>query len=120
MLNKNIPLSLAVIILTTSFCLGQGLKRKMADTYFTQMEYYKAAPIYDELAKTSVKKKTNDDVLIRRAAQSFGSISDYKRSEYWYSTLVDMSKANDDDMLNYIKTLLYNKNYPKAQQVING
>src|SRR5688572_25837728 len=119
MSRKYIIITFLVGMFTVASSNAQGLKRKMADQYFKLMEYYRAAPIYDELAKTTVKKNVNDDQVIRRAAECFKSISDYGRSAFWYSKLVEISKATDEDQLSYIKVLLYNKNYEKAKEFMH-
>lgn len=118
MIKSKIILVLLVGLMSTSFVGAQGLKRKMADQYFDLMEYYKAAPIYDELANSAIKKNQQDDQLFRRAAISNQSIYNYKKSVDWYSKLVEMNQANDDDWLNYIRVLHYTRNYDKVKEIV--
>jgi outer membrane protein OmpA-like peptidoglycan-associated protein/tetratricopeptide (TPR) repeat protein len=103
-----------------SFALhAQGLKRKMADDYFKAFEYYKAAPIYEEIANKSIKQNTNDYEVLKRTAESYYKINNFKKSSYWYAKIAENSSATEEDLLNYIKTLLYTNDYQKARDYIN-
>lgn len=111
-------IALAGLLFCSSTLFSQGLKRKMADQYFDIMEYYKAAPIYNELAIAAVKKNQPDDQLFRRAAISNQSTYNYQKSVDWYGKLVEMNQASDEDWLNYIRVLHYTKNYDKVKEIV--
>lgn len=100
---------------------AQSYKQVLAEKYFANMEYDKAAPMFDELAVTVTKgkSKTRDNNLLRRAAEVHLLISRYDRAAYWYEKLCATSDATDEDRMDYVKVLVMNQNYDEALQVMN-
>jgi len=97
---------------------SQGMKRKMADDYFSQLEYDKAAPIYDELATANVKGKRNDITEIKRAAESYFMSVKYDKAEKWYVELEKKGGMNEEDYLNYFQVLCFNQKQNDAFKVM--
>eukprot|EP01038_Epipyxis_sp_PR26KG_P003138 gene3138-4451_t len=87
----------------------------MAARYFGYLDFSKAAPIYNELAKTAVKKakkgKTADWDMVRKAAQSNYYMRDYAKATDWYAELVAGRAAQKEDYLQYFEALRYTGNY---------
>lgn len=108
------------IELSITLIHAQGMRRKLADDYFDQLEFSKAAPIYDELAKMNLKGKRSDNQEIRRAAESFMKSVQYAKAEEWYKTLEVRGGMNEEDYMNYFQVLCLNQKYAEAQQVIGN
>jgi len=96
---------------------AQGLKRHMADQYYNQLDYSKAAPIYDELAMLTVKGKKQDWKAVRLAAESNLRSNHFAKAQDWYEELEKGSQLTDDDYINYIDVLRLNGNYAKADEL---
>lgn len=94
---------------------AQGLKRHIADQYFKQLDYSRAAPIYDELAQLTVKGKKKSWDEVRLAAQSNMHSQNYKQAEYWYAQMDKGGQLTDDDALHYIEVLRSNEKYDDAR-----
>ncbi|MCX7744695.1 MAG: OmpA family protein [Flavobacteriales bacterium] len=108
------------LILSISLIQAQGMRRKMADEYFDQLEFSKAAPIYDELAKMNLKGKRSDNQEIRRAAESFMKSVQYAKAEEWYKVLDAKGAMNEEDYMNYFQVQCLNQKYAEAQQIIES
>lgn len=110
MIKKFQKISLVFIIALISFNgLGQ-FKQKVADKYYDQLAFFKAVELYEDLAK----KKKATDYQVRRTADCYRLIGDYKNSEKWYEKLVSMSGVKDDDRYNYALMLKSNEKYAEA------
>jgi outer membrane protein OmpA-like peptidoglycan-associated protein len=97
---------------------AQGLKRHMADQYFEQLDYSKAAPIYDEIALLTVKGKKQDWNAVRLAAESNLRSNHFAKAEQWYAELEKSGQMTDEDYLRYISVLRRNGHYDKAGELI--
>ena len=117
---KKIIVFAVFVGLSVSLTQAQGMRRKMADEYFDQLEFSKAAPIYDELAKMNLKGKRSDNQEIRRAAESFMKSVQYAKAEEWYKALDTKGAMNEEDYMNYFQVLCLNQKYTEAQNVIGS
>lgn len=94
--------------------LSAQFKLKMANKYYDQLAYPRAAELYQDLAESDKAKAYE----IRRTAECYRLIEDYKNAEYWYATLVDHQMAKNDDYYHYAQTLKSNGNYDLANQMM--
>lgn len=107
-------------------CLGfaQAVRKNIAARYFGYLDFSKAAPIYDELAKQSTKKgekgKSVDWDMIRKAAQSNYYLRQYTASAAWYGKLVQGKAALKADYLQYFEALRYTGNYSSAATFLDS
>lgn len=96
----------------------------MADKYYGYLYYAKAAPIYDELANSAVKKskkgKAVDWEMVRRAAQTNYYIRNYAKAAQWYGSLSDGKVATKDDYMMYFEALRYIGNYNQASVFLDS
>lgn len=110
--------TLFILLLVPSLGFAQNVRKNMAARYFGYLDFSKAAPIYDELAKTAVKKaqkgKTADWEMVRKAAQSSYYMRDYAKSSAWYAQLVAGRAAQKEDYQQYFEVLRYTGNYNLA------
>lgn len=124
-MKKNIFIQLLFIgIIGANLSLSaQGMKRKIADKYFSNLDYYKASLIYDELAKKNLKdlqfKKAELNVeLIRRAAESNFYASNFNQAKKWYSRLDEENYLSEEDYLKFIDVLSLNREYSKVDAIV--
>lgn len=100
-------------ILSASLSNAQGLKEKIADKKFTNLEYFEASEIYAELAGG---KKPKMKYYVR-AGESNLKVGDYKKAEAFYGQAYNNQGMTDKDYYNYYQVLKYNGNYKKANEV---
>lgn len=91
-------------------CFSQSFKQKVADKYYNQLAFEKAAPLYAELA---TKNNTSTDVL-RKAATSYRLLSKSLDAEIMYSKLILKPDATNSDVYNYAQVLRLNGKYKEA------
>jgi outer membrane protein OmpA-like peptidoglycan-associated protein/5-hydroxyisourate hydrolase-like protein (transthyretin family) len=100
-----------VIIISLFTISGQSqMKQKVADRLYNELAYYKAVELYEDLAKKS--KATA--YQIRRTAECYKELGDFKSSEKWYGKLVGNNEAAADDFYNYAQSLKSNEKYTEA------
>lgn len=112
-MKKNIPVWFCVLLLPFVPLRGQGVRQDMADTYFRNMDYYKAAPIYAELARKSVRRHSGYE-NIRRAALCYRNNFELDKAEYFYRQLQSESQLNGSDSLALISILRMQGKYEEA------
>lgn len=118
-------LNTALIVLLFVVCAsGQGAKKNLADNYFSYLDYFKAAPVYDELAKQAAKLaekgKAADWEAVRRAAQCNFYIRNYAKSVKWFDILDKAKSASKDDYIMYFEALRYTADYNKARVFLDS
>jgi len=115
---------LTVLVLFPALLSAQNVRKNIADTYFGYLSYAKAAPIYEELAKSSVKKskrgKPVDWEMVRRAAESNFYTRNYAKAVYWYDVLAVGKAATKEDYMMYFESLRYIGNYTKANTFLDS
>jgi len=107
------------LIPTLIFCFGLNaqLKQKSADDYFKLEQYYKAAPIYEELSNKSIKKNQANSENIRRTAQAYSFINKQNKSADFYALLNQQNELTEQDYLDYIQVLRILRRYPMASEL---
>jgi len=99
-------------------CLySQGLTKKMADKYYNDLSFAKASDYYSDLVK--VKNPTEDN--LRKLANCYYNLQDYKNAEITFKRLSDLfpSSLTEQDILFYFQCLKYNQNYSQSEIVLN-
>lgn len=109
---KTLFITLSALFLSTS-AISQGLKEKIADKKFTNLEYASASEIYAELASGKQPKMK----YYVRAGESNLKIGDYKKAEAFYGQAFMNQGMTDKDYFNYYQVLKYNGSYKKANEV---
>ncbi|PKR80167.1 hypothetical protein CW751_10905 [Brumimicrobium salinarum] len=104
-------------VLYFSIGLNAQLKQKNADQYFELEQYYKAAPIYEELSNKGIKKNNVNWKNIRKAAQAFSYLNKNNKSAEFYEMLNQNNQLVEQDYLDYILVLRQLKRYPRAAEI---
>ncbi len=102
-----------ITLFVTSVCFGQGLKEKIADKKFTNLEFAAASEIYEELAGSKQPKMK----YYVRAGESNLKTGNYKKAETFYNQAFLNQGMTDKDYYNYYQVLKYNGKYQKANEV---
>lgn len=112
---------LILLFCTLSFFSFGQLKQTLADKHFENLEYFKAAPMYGELADKFIRKNKGAVQSIRRAAISYAKIFDFKRSIHYDAILHASHKMakTEEDWLRYIHSLRITAQYERAELLIN-
>lgn len=107
---------LSTIFLLQSISFGQ-MKANLAEKHFTNLEYYKAAPIYKELADKYLKKKKGSLDYVLKTAISKGKIYDFKTSNYYFDLYIKNSTTplTEEIYLSYINQLRIEKKYAASK-----
>jgi outer membrane protein OmpA-like peptidoglycan-associated protein len=121
---KRILNTILVSLFIVIYASGQGAKRNLADNYFSYLDYFKAAPIYDELAKQAAKRaekgKAADWEAVRRAAKCNFYIRNYAKSVAWFDVLDKAKAASREDYMMYFDALRYTAQYNKARVFLDS
>lgn len=111
-----------IISLLTAIVMLQGsafaqMKAKLAEKHYSNLEYYKAAPIYKELADKYLKKKKGSTDYILKTAISKGKIYDFQTSNYYFDLYLKNSTTpiSEEHYLNYINQLRIEENYSESR-----
>lgn len=86
------------------------MKQKVADRLYDELAYFKAVELYEDLAKRS--KATS--YQIRRTAECYRELDNFKNAETWYEKLVASPDVTADDYYHYAQTLKSNEKYREA------
>src|SRR5690554_71567 len=107
------------LIPTLIICFGLNaqLKQKNADDYYNLEQYYKAAPIYEELSNKSIKKNQANWENIRRTAQTFQYINKQTKSADYYAILNKNEQLTEQDYIDYIQVLRTLRRYPQSSEL---
>lgn len=116
MFNRILPILLVFFISVNGY--SQAKQRK-ADNHFAKLEYFYAAPIYSELAKSTIsgKGKVNWE-NVRRAAISNKNIFQYNKARYYYSKLHETNRLTEEDYVEYIDLLRVIGKYDVAEDLL--
>lgn len=114
------------ILTLTLFCIFfnvngfSQLKQRVADKHYSNLEYYKASGMYEELANKFIKKGKGNVENIRRAAICNARIFRYNESLQFDQILYSKYNSQDyteADMLRYIHSLRITGQYDKASEL---
>lgn len=93
------------------------LKQKLADELFEQETYYKAVPMYVELAKKDLKKQTGNYENVRKLAQAYTKLMEYQKAANQYAILQTAEQLSEQDYVEYISVLRILRQYPFASDL---
>jgi len=105
-----------IILMITSFGFGQLQKSKTelkGDKLYFIFAYHEAIKKYE---RTEKKKDTLTSEGIRKLADSYFKIGDYKNSEIRYAELVKKTEATGDDFFAYANILKTNGKYGDSEK----
>ncbi len=100
-------------MLVVSGCNTPKSKFKLADRYFNEFEFTKAAEIYEDV----LEKYPEDPHALRQAAEARENLGDYKKAEEHLAVLAKTEAVNAADLLEYAEVLKMNGKYDKATNV---
>ena len=89
----------------------QGMKTKLADSYFEKYDYPAALLIYEDLAKENPLNVH----YVSRTAQCYRFTGNTQRAEEWYAKLAGSGNADPIYILYYAEMLDANKKYQQAK-----
>lgn len=105
-------LLVGLLICTSAFSQDFIMKRKLADGYYNNFDFYKAIPMYEQLLRSA----PNDAELYLRLATIFDHLGDSQKGEECYAFLVGQKDVNPELLLNYARALSKNGKYSQARE----
>lgn len=116
---KKYVLIFVVILASFNSLKAQGLKAKLADDSFNSWDYYRAAGMYDELAKMNKLGKRNNWEEVRRAALANMYTRNYLKAKIWFEFLKEKEQMVEEDYAYYIDVLCRLNQYDEAAIIGN-
>lgn len=102
-----------VIFISTSLS-AQKLTIKLADNAYHEFNWIEAIDLY-----TYVYEKDNENVYVmRKLADCYTNIRDYKEVEKWLAAIIDMGEDQPEDWYSYYMALKSNAKYNEAQEAL--
>ncbi|WP_299106787.1 OmpA family protein [uncultured Tenacibaculum sp.] len=104
-------------ILLLFFAVSYSQSRKIADRYFKEFEYVKAAELYKELYALGDRSKH----VLTKLADSYYNHVNTEDAEFWYEKLMIDFKGgvSNDYLLKYAQVLRSNKKYKKSDSIFS-
>lgn len=114
-------LVIAILLVFSAQYSSAQLKAKLADDHYSNMAYFDAAPMYEELADKFLAKKKGKKEYVRKAAISFGKIFKLEKSNYYFDQLltIDFKSLTENDYHMYVNQLRMMRQYQKSKDVAN-
>src|SRR5688572_4229974 len=109
---------LIILLVCVAGLNAQGVRKKLADEYFSEMAYESAAPIYKDLSTQTMKGKNQNWEVVRRAALSYYLSQNFVQSERMYQALFKAGYCNNEDDHNYAEVLRILGKYEEANSVM--
>jgi outer membrane protein OmpA-like peptidoglycan-associated protein len=97
---------------------AQGLRKKLADEYYSELAYESAAPIYKDLGTQTIKGKNQNWDVVRRGALSYFLSQNYAEAEKMYDALYKSGTATIEDLHNYGEVLRVLEKYDEASKMM--
>ncbi len=111
MKKQTISTTLILLFLTVSL-LSQS--KRVADRYFEEFAYFKAAKIYEAV----YKKGDTSKYVLKRIGDSYYNNSKTEEAEIWYKKLIEESKESDPDYIfKYAQVLKSNGKTKKSDSI---
>jgi outer membrane protein OmpA-like peptidoglycan-associated protein len=114
--------SLLVSLLVAGMVSSQSIKQRMAEEYYRNLEYDKAAPLFDELAKKNLKRaekgKSADWQMVRRAAYSHAYARHYENAALRFGEFINRKIPENADLVEYFEVLRYLQRDDEATDVL--
>lgn len=105
---------LQVLILLLAF-QGYTQSKKVADKYFEQFAYVKAAKLYEAI----YQKGDSSKYILSRLGDSYYNNAETKEAEKWYKKLIKTYRVNDDYLFKYAQALRSNGKYKKSDSLLS-
>ena len=108
-------LYIVLFVTLSSVSFAQSFKQKQADKLYNTLAYTAAIELYKDLVKG--KNPTEDN--LRKLANSYYQIYDFKNSNTYYKLLLEKFNANfkEEDAINYFQTIKYLENYKEVEKL---
>ena len=87
-----------------------SVKRKLADSYFNQYDFYKAIPLYSQL----VESNPQDSLAYEKLALTYDHLNDSENAERCYAFLATSKEPKPEFLLGYARALSRNGKYDQA------
>ena len=88
---------------------------KVADNFFRDFSYEKAADLYKE----ALKKEDSTEYILKRIGDSYFNISKVEKAEFWYGKAIEKYPSIDTEYIyKYVQTLRSQKKYDLANQYL--
>jgi outer membrane protein OmpA-like peptidoglycan-associated protein len=114
--------SLLISLLVCGMVSSQSIKQRMAEEYYRNLEYDKAAPLFDELAKKNLKRaekgKSADWQMVRRAAYSHAYARHYEKSALRFGEFINRIIPENADLVEYFEVLRYLRRDAEAEEIL--
>ncbi len=112
-MKKNILINTLLFLIVST--IGFSQNKRVADRYFKEFAYPKAAKLYEAI----YEKGDTSKYVISRIADSYYNNAQTKEAELWYSKLVDIHKkeVSEKSLFNYAQSLRSNGNYVKSDSL---
>ena len=112
MKKQTLSTTLILTLLTTLPLLSQS--KRVADRYFEEFAYFKAAKIYEAV----YKKGDTSKYVLKRIGDSYYNNSRTEEAEIWYRKLIEIAKETDPNYLfKYAQVLKSNGNTKKSDSI---
>lgn len=109
---------IGLIILSNTSVFSQ-LKQKMADQFFSRMEYFECVEMFNELATKTMKGKGVENLEnVRRAAISNYNLFRMEKAIHYYEFLDRKGNISEQDREYYIQALRFIGKYKEAENLI--
>ncbi|MBS9774073.1 MAG: OmpA family protein [Tenacibaculum sp.] len=111
-MKKVILLTLLTLLSTQTF--SQSIR--LADKHYKHFAYPKAVKLYE-----AIYAKDSSQYVLKQIADCYYKNAETKKSEYWYSKLVDTygEKVSQESLFNYAQSLRSNGNYEKSDLILS-
>ncbi len=90
-------------------------KEAQAEKLYASFSYMKAAKLFKQLADQNI----NPDFTVKRLADCYSKMGDYKNAESSYSKLYESGKADAEEIYGYAQALKSNGKYKEAEQILD-
>jgi outer membrane protein OmpA-like peptidoglycan-associated protein len=114
--------SLFLSLLFAGAVSAQSIKQRMAEEYYRNLEYDKAAPLFDELSEKNLKRaekgKSADWQMLRRAAYSHAYARHYEKAARRFGEFINRIIPNNEDLVAYFEVLRYLQRDAEAEDVL--
>ena len=89
--------------------------RRVADRYFEEFAYIKAAKLYEAI----YDKGDTTSYILKRIGDSYYNNVETEKAEFWYAKLVNnFNEVEDDYLFKYAQTLRSNGKYKKSDSLL--
>ena len=112
--------SLLTLFVVVPVLLFGQLKSKLANDYFSRMEYSRCVEMYDELAGKFLRSENKTESgweYIRRAGICHFQLFQMLGASGYFKQLKDNNRLTESDRVYYIQTLRYLGNYAEAEGI---